>query len=236
MKTILTTTNKSYEVLLKVISLFFVIPMIISGIICGFFILIGKEESIEYDIPVTAYISYLDRVEMDAYVNYEYDGKHYEKILINYYSSNMQIEDEIKIHISSEYPEEATVKSISFLLGAGVFIFFGIVTGAFFILHILAFLIKIRRKRLIAFYNDTDIVDLTICSLIDDTYNLVNGEYQKFIVCKLPLPNEKETTIKSRESFPNLNDFMIGNKIRVYLNFNNLDASTFVIDSISNYN
>lgn len=235
MKTILNTTSKSYQVLLRIISLIFILPMIFSGFFCVFLFLIEKESDnkIVYDIPVIAYISYLDKVENEAYVNYEYDGKRYEKILINYYSSNMQIEDSIKIHISSEQPNKAVVKSITIIIVSVIFIFFIINVLIFLSLNILASLIKIRRERLENFYNDTDIVDLQICDLIDDSNSF---GHQKFIVCKLPLPNEKEMTIKSKESFPGLDNFIIGSKIRVYLNFNELDASTFVIDSISNYN
>ena len=93
--------------------LFHAIFGIVGTILIGFFFSVTKS-NIEFEkkaveisgviMDIRSYFDDDDNVQHDVYVNYQYNGRRYEYVQLNYYSSSMREREAIKLKIDPDNP------------------------------------------------------------------------------------------------------------------------------------
>lgn len=163
-----------------------------------------------------------------VFVEYEFEGKTYENIQLNGYTSSMHEGKEITIYLDPDAPTDARVKSME-ILSTVILFLMGIVFFLVGFLNIFSQLKAARRKKHLL--SNGKVLCATVDNIYLNTSYKVNGRSPFIVECKYLDENTNTTyRFKSGNLWSNPNNFLeIGGPINVYVDYE--DYSKHYVDT-----
>lgn len=150
----------------------------------------------------------------NAFVSFEFDGKEYNDVRLNYFSSSMNEGDEITLLVNPEKPRNVRVKGEVLYIILPVI--FGVVFGTVGAILLIAGLKGDGRKKL----RETGrLIYGVVDSIEQEMFIEVNGSHPYVIICSYTDPSSGIVKkYKSQQLFDNpLGRYNPGDSIRIYL-------------------
>lgn len=159
------------------------IGLLIGGICSGIYFANFKSEAVKITGEITeireAYDSD-DGIEYQAYVSYSYDGKDYENVPLNSYSSSMYEGKEIELLCDPEHPGRVMVGSLGIILPA-VLGGMGII---FTLVGIIPLIVMMRKKKKQKEVLERGyVIQATVTDIQQNRNYSVNGRHPYVIYC-----------------------------------------------------